>query len=144
MCNCCGGTDGKQSSASLQAFNAVLQEYLTHAAPQPPQQQQQQQDVADSTSTGHLQTDASGNVAMTQAEPPVGPSNTGPSSSQDADPLLLPAHEVLEQVLKTSLMRHHKKYAAVIVRAMRRMCADKQPGVCCTLFARLSKMMQSV
>jgi hypothetical protein len=56
--------------------------------------------------------------------------------SQHIDRLSLPEHAVLEELLVTSIVRRHAKYAAAIVRAMLKLRLDinLQPGVrfiCC-------------
>jgi hypothetical protein len=44
------------------------------------------------------------------------------------DPLSLPAHKVLVQVLATSIFRGNVDYAAALVDALLALVADQQPG----------------
>jgi hypothetical protein len=49
------------------------------------------------------------------------------------DPLSLAMHEVLVQVLSTSIHRGNNNYAAALVHALLALEVDQQPGACCVL-----------
>jgi hypothetical protein len=98
---------------SVDAFRTLLKLYTDQAGPQ--QTQQHQQDIY-------------GSDTCSSTHPATASTHAGQCHNQHTDPLSSPVHQVLQQLLATSVVRSDKGYAAPIVDIMLELGADMQPG----------------
>jgi hypothetical protein len=109
----CNMRHNLKKNGHRKAFQVLLTAYKTAAAA--PQNSQQQPDSASSTTCS----------APLQA---VASQHAGLVGGLHKDPLSLPMHEVLVDLLLTSMMRRQDEYAEVLLDALLGLDADMQPG----------------
>lgn len=114
LCNCLVPEPWSTGPCQMQI---LLDLYMDSPPPQEPQQQQNSMAGSSASSAAWRHAHAAG--AATQAVS---------LGAQQADPLSLPVHEVLGQLLITSIMRQHTVYARAILTALQKLDEDVQPG----------------
>lgn len=88
-------------------FYSFVETYMTCTAPEQPNSQQQQQQEEGGPSSSSMQ---------------IAPGDW-------TDPLLLPKHEVLLQLLSTSIIRRHEDLVQSLLGGFRHVAPENQPGV---------------
>lgn len=99
----------------LANFQVFFPQFKKQAAAQGSQQQQHEGSILDT-------------ILCSSPHPKSASIHAGPHGAQHADPLSLPMHDVLVQILVTTMMQRNKVYAAAIFDAILDLDVELQPG----------------